>query len=337
MQMKSVKRFLTVVPLAALLLGACANNRATEVGDPNSDFYLALPRIELSVDANGVPSLANVDPNVIRTLTGGSLDLSAYAIPKDYVDWLTSAGVQHMEIVHKGDGLFIFVNNKPMPHVGWNGDSIATVGNTTADVLGRYQMISDAQAKTIKILAPFLRRLGVDLAVRFPLAQGSAPIELRPAGGKIEAVENKAGDPLAQARLVVTYDGTGVPSVAGLSTTDVEALVPGMSMAQLNLDPTMIKTMTELGIQHISLRTDKDGLLLGVNDKPLPSIVWNDQYLANGAELFTALNTYPEFSGVNDLVKQLLPSLQQANVELALRFPLAPGAQKVPSAVVPNL
>ena len=42
--MKSVKRFLTVVPLAALLLGACANNRATEVGDPNSDFYLALPQ-----------------------------------------------------------------------------------------------------------------------------------------------------------------------------------------------------------------------------------------------------------------------------------------------------
>jgi hypothetical protein len=336
MQMKSVKRFLTVVPLAALLLGACANNRATEVGDPNSDFYLALPRIELSVDANGTPSLANVDPKVVNMLTLGQLDLTQFPIPKDYVDWLVSAGVQHMEIVHKGDGLFIFVNNKPMPHVGWNGDSIATVGNTTADVLGRYQMISDAQAKTIKILAPFVRRLGVDLAVRFPIAQGAAPIELRPAGGKIEAVANKAGDPLAQARMVVTYDGSGVPSVAGLSTSDLETLT-GLSMAQLNLDPTMVKTMTELGIQHVSMSTDKDGLLLGVNDKPLPSIVWNDQYLANGAELFSALNTYPEYASLNDLVKQLLPSLQQANIQLALRFPLAPGAQKLQSAVVPNL
>jgi hypothetical protein len=334
--MKSVKRFLTVVPLAALLLGACANNRATEVGDPNSDFYLALPRIELSVDANGTPSLANVDPKVVNMLTAGQLDLTQFAIPKDYVDWLTSAGVQHMEIVHKGDGLFIFVNNKPMPHVGWNGDSIATVGNTTADVLGRYQMISEPQAKTIKILAPFLRRLGVDLAVRFPIAQGAAPIELRAAGGKIEAVANKAGEPLTQARLVATYDANGVPSVAGLSSADLEALT-GLSMAQLNLDPTMVKTMTELGIQHISLRTDKDGLLLGVNDKPLPSIVWNDQYLTNGADLFTALNTYPGMDDVNGMVKQLLPSLQQANIELALRFPLAPGAQKLQSAVVPNL
>lgn len=332
--MNSVKRFLTVVPLAALLLGACANNRATEVGDPNSDFYLALPRIELSADANGNLSLANVDPQLLGLLTQGQLVLPA--IQKDYVDWLTSAGVQHMEIVHKGDGLFLFVNNKPMPHVGWNGDSIATVGNTTADIMGRYQMISEAQARTIKVLAPFIRRLGVDIAIRFPIAQGAAPIELRPAGGKIEAVENKAGDPLAQARLVATYDANGVPSVAGLTSADLEALT-GLSMAQLNLDPTMVKTMTELGIQHISLRTDKDGLLLGVNDKPLPSVVWNDQYLANGAELFTALNTYPEYAGLNDLVKQLLPSLQQANVELALRFPLTPGAQKLQSVVVPNL
>jgi hypothetical protein len=53
--------------------------------------------------------------------------------------------------------------------------------------------------------------------------------------------------------------------------------------------------------------------------------------------LFTALNTYPEYAGLNDLVKQLLPSLQQANVELALRFPLTPGAQKLQSVVVPNL
>ena len=128
----------------------------------------------------------------------------------------------------------------------------------------------------------------------------------------------------------------GVPSVAGLSSADLEALT-GLSMAQLNLDPTMIKTMTELGIQHISMRTDKDGLLLGVNDKPLPSIVWNDQYLNNGAELFTALNTYAGMDDVNKMVKQLLPSLQQANIELALRFPLAPGAQKLQSSVVPYL
>jgi hypothetical protein len=333
MQMNSVKKFISVVPLVALLLSACSNNRATEVGDPNSDFYLALPRIELSVDANGVPSLANVDPRIITMMTGGSMDMSAYALPKEYVDWLVSAGVQHLEIVHKGDGLFIFVNNKPLPHIGWNGDSIATVGDTTADIGQKYGYFDERLARTVKLLVPFVRRLGVDIAVRLPLAQGATPLELRPAGGQIDAVENPAGAPLAQARLVVTYDNAGVPSVAGLSSTDIEALT-GVSAAQLQLDPNLVRTMTELGIQHIALRTDKDGILLGVNDKPLPSIVWNDEYLKNGAELFTALNTYPEYAGLNDVVKTLLPSLKDANVELALRFPLAPGAQKLGSPVL---
>lgn len=334
--MKSMKRFAVVVPLVALILSACANNRATEVGDPNSDFYLALPRIEVNVGTDGVPSLGNVDPKVIQLLTGGQLDLSSMTVPQDYLAWLTSAGVQHMEIVHKGDGLFIFVNNKPMPHVGWNGDSIATVGTTVADVGMRYGQFDERMAKTIKLLVPFVRRLGVDIAVKFPVAQGATAIPLREAGGKIEAVANNAGEALAQARAVVTYDGNGIPSMAGLTSKDLETLT-GVSMAQLQLDPAMVKTMTELGIQHVSLRTDKDGLLLGVNDKPLPSIVWNDQYLANGAELFTALNTYQEYASLNDLVKTLLPSLQKANVELALRFPLAPGAKAVPSNVVPYL
>jgi len=322
------------VPLVALLLSACSNNRATEVGDPNSDFYLALPRIELSVDANGVPSLANVDPRFITMVTGGALNLSAYALPKEYVDWLTSAGVQHLEIVHKGDGLFIFVNNKPLPHIGWSGESIATVGDTTADIGQKYGMFDERVAKTVKLLVPFVRRMGVDIALRLPLAQGATPLELRPAGGQIDAVTASTSAPLAQARLVVTYDNAGVPSVAGLSSTDIEALVPGMSMAQLQLPPDMIRTMTELGIQHIVLKTDQSGILLGVNDKPLPSIVWNDEYLKNGAELFTALNTYPEYAGVNDLVTTLLPSVKDANIELALRFPLAPGAQKLGSPVI---
>ena len=99
----------------------------------------------------------------------------------------------------------------------------------------------------------------------------------------------------------------------------------------------MIKTMTELGIQHISMRTDKDGLLLGVNDKPLPSIVWNDQYLNNGAELFTALNTYAWYGRCEQDGEAVVAEPAAGEHQLALRFPLAPGAQKLQSSVVPYL
>lgn len=331
--MISVKRFIGLVPALVLVLSACANNRATEVGDPNSDFYLALPRIEISIDKEGNPSLANIDLKTVEALTGNTVDLSQYRLDPGYVTWLTSAGVQHIEIVHKGDGLFLFQNNKPLPHIGWNGESIASVGSTVADLGGKMGMDAN-QAKLIKQLMPFLRRLGVDIAVKFPVADGAAPVELRAAGGKIDAKASPASDPIVQTKLVVNYDAAGTPSVAGLSTADLAA-IPGMeAMNGLNLDPTLIKNMTDLGIQHISLKTDKDGVLIALNDKQLPSIVWTDEYLQNSAQLFTALNTYPELAQVNALVTELLPRLKDANVELALRFPLAPGAQQLPSPLI---
>ena len=331
--MISVKRFIGLVPALVLVLSACANNRATEVGDPNSDFYLALPRIEISIDKDGNPSLANIDLKTVEALTGNTVDLSQYRLDPGYVTWLTSAGVQHIEIVHKGDGLFLFQNNKPLPHIGWNGESIASVGSTVADLGGKMGMDAN-QAKLIKQLMPFLRRLGVDIAVKFPVADGAAPVELRAAGGKIDAKASPASDPIVQTKLVVNYDAAGTPSVAGLSTADLAA-IPGMeALNGLNLDPTLIKNMTDLGIQHISLKTDKDGVLIALNDKQLPSIVWTDEYLQNSAQLFTALNTYPELAQVNALVTELLPRLKDANVELALRFPLAPGAQQLPSPLI---
>lgn len=332
--MISVKRLIGLVPAMVLVLSACANNRATEVGDPNSDFYLALPRIEISIDKDGNPSLANIDLKTVEALTGGSVDLSAYRVDPAYVTWLTSAGVQHIEIVHKGDGLFLFQNNKPLPHIGWNGESIASVGSTVSDLGAKTGMMDANQAKLVKQLMPFLRRLGVDIAVTFPVAAGAAPLALRDAGGKIDAKASAASNPIIQTKLVVNYDAAGTPSVAGLSAADL-ASIPGMeAMAGLNLDPALIKNMTDLGIQHVSLKTDKDGVLIALNDKQLPSIVWTDEYLANGAELFSALNTYPELANVNALVKDLLPKIKDANVELALRFPLAPGAQALPSPLV---
>ncbi len=332
--MISVKRLISLVPVMALVLSACANNRATEVGDPNSDFYLALPRIEISIDKDGNPALANIDLKTVEALTGNTVDLSQYRLDPAYVSWLTSAGVQHIEIVHKGDGLFLFENNKPLPHIGWNGESIASVGDTVSGLGSKMGMMDANQAKLIKQLMPFLRRLGVDIAVKFPVADGAAPLALRDAGGKIDSKASAASNPIIQTKLVVNYDANGVPSVAGLSAADLAA-IPGMeAMAGLNLDPSMIKNMTDLGIQHISLKTDKDGVLIALNDKQLPSIVWTDEYLANGAELFTALNTYPELAQVNALVKELLPKIKDANIELALRFPLSPGAQALPSPLV---
>ena len=195
-------------------------------------------------------------------------------------------------------------------------------------------MMDANQANLVKKLMPFLRRLGVDIAVKFPVADGAAPVELRAAGGKIDAKASPASDPIVQTKLVVNYDAAGTPSVAGLSAADLAA-IPGMeAMNGLNLDPTLIKNMTDLGIQHISLKTDKDGVLIALNDKQLPSIVWTDEYLQNSAQLFTALNTYPELAQVNALVTELLPRLKDANVELALRFPLAPGAQQLPSPLI---
>jgi hypothetical protein len=326
--MKFAKRVTYVIPVLAILLSACAASQPAAVADKeNSDFYVALPRVVVDIDDQGKPSIAGITPETISSLSGGQLDLSQFAVPADYLNWLKSTDTQHVELAFNGDGAYIYANGKQLPHVGLTDDAVKNLGDVAGNLGGAF--IDPSYAGYIPLVQKFLplaRRLGLNMVVRLPHAGAEIPLR-DPAA--VPVASDKPGTGAVAVRVVVTYDQDGVPSVAGISAKDLEALT-GYDLYGLKLDPAFVKLLTDRGVQHISMRSENDGLALAVNDKPLPSLNCSADCLKNAASMISTLNTYPGMEQINELVSKFGPELHNVNAELALRFPAAPGSTAIP-------
>ena len=325
------KRLLWVVPLlvvVAIVMAGCGAS-PTQVAEQDGGFLLALPRITIDVDGNGSPSVAGLSPAQIKAMTFGQVDLSGLQFPKEYVDWFTTTNLQNVELVHKDDGMFMFVNGMAMPHVGWSGDSLARV----SDVASSLGLLDARTARLLKILLPFAERLGVDVALRFPVKEGNDAIPLRDPSAPIPVAAASTEEPMAQIHADVTYDDSGVPSILAVSTRDLEEAF-GVSMRQMELAPSVLDTLKASNIQHITIESQPDGLHVFVNGDELPSFVWGDDYLKNAADLYGKLydpNIYgSQYQTIQQAMSVMLPMLNNLDAKVVLKFPTAEGAEEIP-------
>ncbi|MFC1464875.1 MAG: hypothetical protein ACFLMY_08505 [Candidatus Brachytrichaceae bacterium NZ_4S206] len=323
--MKFAKRVSLLIPALALALSACGAP-AAEV-DRNSDFFLALPRIEVALDDNGTPSIAGISPELLNTLTFGQLDLSQFAIGKDWVDYLKSTGVQHIELAFNGKGAYIYANGKQLPSISLSEESVSNIGDVAESVTPIFAPGYEGYAALAKRFLPLARSLGLGLVIRVP-STGAPEIPLRDPKAP-PAPAAAPGEDSVQVRIVIDYDQNGVPSVAGISAAELEQMF-GLDLTMVKLDANFVRALIDRGVQHISMRSEGDGLALAFNDKPLPNLVCDGSCLKNTSEVIVALNTYPEFSQINTLVEKFGPTLSSVNAEIALRFPPAPGSQRIP-------
>ncbi len=320
-------RLLWLVPvlLLALVLTGCGD-KPTAVAEESPEFLLALPRIVVDVDSNGVPSIAKITPEAIKRLTFGQLDFTGLRMDPAYVDWFTRTNLQHVEVIHKNDGLYLFANNEPLPHIAWDGEALKSTG----ELAGDSGLLDPRVAKVVTMLTPFIQRIGIDIAVRFPIAADAEEIPLSEPGAAMATLSAQGEEPsIARVRVHVNYDQEGVPSVLSVSTRDLEEAL-GASLRQMQLAPQTIAMMQNANIQHIMVRTTPTGVLIFVNGKALPHIAWSDEHLKNSAALFGQLYDTPAYQLAREAANMLLPVLNNIDGEIVLRFPLAEGAEEIP-------
>ncbi len=313
---------LTIFLVLGIILVGCGTV-PTRVAEKEGGFVLALPRITIDVDSEGMPTLAGLTMQQIKTLTLNQVDLTGLRFPKDWVNGFTANNLQHIELVHEADGIHLFANGKPMPHIGWTAQSLAKV----SDVAAGLGFLDARTASVLRILIPFAQRTGLDIAIRFPLREGAEPIPLRDPNAPASAMVEE--EPMAQIRAHITYDENGIPSILSVSTRDLESSL-GLNLRALEMNPALLETMKNAGIQHITVRSTANGLFLWVNRDPLPGLIWSDDYLKNVTELYSQLYPTEAFAATREAVTMLLPIINNIDAEIVLKFPKAPGTADIP-------
>ncbi len=305
----SVLILLTACVGEATLPSGAATTAAGEI------FQIALPRLVVDIDRDGMPSVLGISPLVLKAL---NVDVSGFAFPPATVETMMRAGIQHIELASIGDRLVVLVNGKPMPQLGWSEESMQRA-------LALARVFDVQNTETIAKLLPWVTRLGLNVVIRFP-RDGAAEIPISSPGTvRTLSIRPHTDPPSMIVKFEVTFDQRGVPGILGVTAEDLAKL----GLIDLGrLAPETLLKLQGGNVQHLEIRNKPDGLHLYFNGEPLPKLIWDSQWLANVVEVYGQLE--PQ-GALKPLVDALLPTLDRADIGILLHFPLAPGAQPIPS------
>lgn len=283
-QSKSYK-ILVVVLIASLVLTACG-------GGTTGSTWFNVPSIPLRMGTDGSVSVAGFSLGPV--------------LPAALVQQLQGAGVDKLEVRIGYNGVQIYNNGTPLPYLSWNAESVATL----QDLLK--QMPNLPNGSTIASLLPWLRTIGAGLALKLSPAADQVP---RWTGETTFAPEQPAAT-VGPFRLGgIAFDESGNLSIAG---------IPGSALGLSGplLDANTLAMLQSFGLDKIQVKTDPNGIMLSMNDRPLPGLAFNTQSLEAVKPLVNAFA--PNLAPMLDTVLPLLPGLQ---VDAAVSFTGEPAGE----------
>jgi len=323
----SLRRSLVWVLIVSLLLplftasGVLAAPATAPMAQEEPAFRLELPRIVVTIDEEGYPSVFGLSVKDIQNMTG--MDMSMARVPENTLQMMAQAQVQHIEVALNSQGLFLFVNGKPLPYLEWDQERLTTL----VDALQAFQV---PNAPLIARLVPFLQYIGLSVAVQFPLPEGAEPVPMRDTEEfflvDTEAARGEVAVPSTILYAEVNVDAEGVPSIMDLSVRQIQEET-GLDLSTAVVPPNIMAQMEAAGVQHMQLKTQPEGLYLYLNGKPLPLLAWDLAHLTTLGELVSGLMADQPWA---PLISKAVPWLQAADIQLTVRFPLPPGAQELP-------
>jgi hypothetical protein len=134
--------------------------------EPSAKIYA-----QVDVDAEGVPSLLGISARQLQQDTG--IDLSAAQVSPALMAQLAAGGVQHVQLQTKPEGLYLYLNGKPLPYLAWDKAHLATL----ADLLPK-MMADQPWAPVAGQAVPGLQAADVRATARFPLPSGAQELPL---------------------------------------------------------------------------------------------------------------------------------------------------------------
>ena len=286
MQARSkIYRIFVVALIASLVVSACG-------GGTSGSTWFNLPSAPIHVQADG-------------SARAFGLNIGAL-LPQATVQQLQSANIRKLEVRIGYHGVFVLANGQSLPYLSWDADAVTTL----QDVLRRAPGVPNANL--IANALPWLRRIGLGVAINLPGAGGAIP---RWSGETTVATEQPASviGPFQLGGIV--FDQGGNLSIGS---------VPGsaLGLAGPLLDANTLALLQSLGLDKLQIRTEPNGIRLAVNDRPLPGLAYDSRSLAAAQPLVAAFA--PDAAPTLETV---MPALQGAQIDLVVSFTGEPAGE----------
>ncbi len=341
------------VTLAAAVV-ACGSSDSSSVESaldqlPGAIADIRLPSVPVpvTIDEEGrVSNVAGFDADVVDGLVESVL---GYPMLGDIqflddadIAWLKRANIQHVTLALRPKGAFVLVNGKALPYLDWQNVGDEDVMQNLIDVLGRMQaepgtgqayLVKPENYRVLKSVLPVARNVGLRLDVRLPRDPAAAPIPLADDSAFDAALTDAEMDavPLNAASIDLSYkelpDGTWVPSLLGLSTTDLQAVARplGLRIPTWRLRKDIKARLDTQDFQSLGLESRADGVFVAVDGKLLPHVAWSNATLTNLAQVLNQLyppgSPLPSDASYVPVLRAVAPMLNDLSLLALVHFP----------------
>ena len=276
-------------------------------GEPAADTQL--PTIPVNVGEDGSLSAWGI------SLGTGSL------LPTSVLDILGGTNAQKLDLSIKADGLYLALNQEPLPTIQWTDSSLGTIGQIAVDLLGVSPGLVDGG---LSVLRGLLAKTDISLSLGLPGLDGMEFTEDFDVTAPNFAAAPDGGQ-LGQIGVSIGRDGA-VLSALGISLAELGGLLP-----PVNLPSVVMDILNGIGTDALQLTTSASTTELVGDSGTLLALQYDEAALNRLVVVVSSLSdTVPFIQTLIDI--HILPNLPQIlgsglNVQLALAGQPAPETQ----------
>ena len=321
---------LLLLMVAMLALSACgprAGRTDAASLDANA-VVIDFPAIYVDFDSNGTPTIGGQTVDQLGAQFGQAVPAIPTLTPEQ-VKMMTDLNIQHIQINNSAQGLRLLVNGLQIPSLGWSADQL----KNTVDTLNSFGIPLPPDLAGI---LPMAGNVGIGLVLRFPIKAGTEAIPVNVEGGMSAPAESIAarkqyiesvGQPPV-IKVAVDYKVDGSWTVDGKGPDEYSKMIPDFKWDGLNMNPSMLKRLGDVGVKNFTIATNPDGIFISVNGKLLPNLTWGNGEIEHTLALAEQTGLLQQFSGsvsnLSDIINQvkaLLPVVESADFSVTVNLP----------------
>lgn len=302
-------RTVVAVLVISLMLSACSG------GGSGGSTWFNLPSVPITLDANGNGKVLG-------------FNIGYLGLQPAMIGQLQQANVQEIEVRIGYHGIFLYANGEALPYINWTDESVSLLQDVLRNTPG---------AETGATAIPWLRRIGVGVRLKLPLAQGASALEIpRWRGEELAQPETPAETTIGPIQFAsLAYDENGKPTIEGVPLAEIEQAL-GASLG-LDLPPLAMQIFKAINVQQLTVATQPNGIDLSVDGRPLPGIAYDTPRLERTLTIAEPVVGDPALVST---LKDVVPKLPGADVDIIVSFTGQPAADTklatIPAKVNPD-